>query len=210
MACPYAKKIRGTIAFCTLLNRKVSTLRYPCKGNYRRCPIYIRYQARAAAPQGPAPEPAPPAPQTAPTAPPAQPAPAPAEEKAPTGPGGGVVRPSKSLCDSLILAALITSGVAVDRFRGSLASLIEALQDKTRGNDKLLFFVGQTGDVSVRMLAHKGNVVYAFEKELSPICGNEASSLLEQRRNETVDGIIYEIKWEDIPLWKETIQSELA
>ena len=49
MACPYAKYIKGAVAYCILLNKKVSTMRYPCKGNYRRCPVYIRRGQRQAA-----------------------------------------------------------------------------------------------------------------------------------------------------------------
>jgi len=209
VACPYAKKIRGTVAFCSIINKKVSTLRYPCRGNYKRCPIYVRYRARAAAPS------AAPAEET-PQAQPAQPSQAPAKRTpAPAAPtpapaGGPSVKPSKSLCDSLILAALITSARATDRFTGPLRDAVRVLADKTRGNNKLLFFVGQVGGMSVRMLAHKGVVVYAFERGGSPLCESSAAEAFEQNSEARVDGILYEIKWEDIPLWRDSIIKEFS
>lgn len=47
--CPYAKGVKGTIVHCELAGRKVSSLKYPCKGRYQACPIY-----RARAPTAPA------------------------------------------------------------------------------------------------------------------------------------------------------------
>ncbi len=38
--CPYAKGVKGTIVYCELAGRKVSSLKYPCKGRYQACPIY--------------------------------------------------------------------------------------------------------------------------------------------------------------------------
>ncbi len=49
MVCPYAKNIRGAVAYCELLGGKVSTLKYPCKGRYQRCPIYRARAPRQAA-----------------------------------------------------------------------------------------------------------------------------------------------------------------
>ncbi len=40
MVCPHAGQQRGTIIYCNLARRKVSSLRYPCKGNFQLCPIY--------------------------------------------------------------------------------------------------------------------------------------------------------------------------
>lgn len=54
MVCPYAEWVKGTVAKCMLLNKKVSILRYPCKGNYRRCPVYIRRAPRREAEAQPA------------------------------------------------------------------------------------------------------------------------------------------------------------
>ncbi len=221
MACPYAKKIRGTIAYCSLINKKVSTLRYPCKGNYKRCPIYIRYRARAApaapreqAPPQPPPQ-APPAPAKtppAPTAPARPPAPQPSRPQPQPAPSRGAVtvKPSKSLCDSLILAALITTARALDRYAGDTKGLVEELISRTQGKSLLLFFIGQSDGVSIRMLAHAGRVVYAFERGGSPVCGNDAEALYREVLTRRVDGIIYEIRWEDIPLWRETVQSEFS
>lgn len=42
MACPHAKTIKGAVAYCNVVKKKVSTLKFPCKGDYRRCPIYVR------------------------------------------------------------------------------------------------------------------------------------------------------------------------
>ncbi len=42
MACPHAKTIKGAVAYCGIVKKKVSTLKFPCKGDYRRCPIYVR------------------------------------------------------------------------------------------------------------------------------------------------------------------------
>ena len=44
MACPHAKTIKGAVAYCNVVKKKVSTLKFPCKGDYRRCPIYVRAQ----------------------------------------------------------------------------------------------------------------------------------------------------------------------
>jgi len=38
--CPHAKRVKGTIVYCELAGRKVSSLKYPCKGRYQACPIY--------------------------------------------------------------------------------------------------------------------------------------------------------------------------
>ena len=62
MVCPYAKNIRGLVVYCEAARKKVSSLRYPCKGDYKKCPIYRRAQRaarreekRAAKPEKPAP-----------------------------------------------------------------------------------------------------------------------------------------------------------
>jgi hypothetical protein len=203
VVCPYAKNIRGTIAFCTLINKKVSTLRFPCKGNYTRCPIYQRYATAAA----PAPSPGAPQPPSVEK-----------EEKAraapPTPPprkAGPVARPSEALCDSLVLAALITSGSAEDRYRDSVNGLLDYLKRKYSGTDKLVFVVGSLADgTTMRLLAWKGKLVYSFERDGTPICGEDSEKLFKEVGSSSIDAIIYSVEWENIPLWGDLIRKELS
>ena len=51
MACPHAKTIKGAVAYCSIIKKKVSTLKFPCKGDYRRCPIYVRAKPQVEAAQ---------------------------------------------------------------------------------------------------------------------------------------------------------------
>ncbi len=46
MVCPYAKSIKGVIVECAAAGRKVSALRYPCRGRYQNCPIYRKAKER--------------------------------------------------------------------------------------------------------------------------------------------------------------------
>ncbi len=228
MACPYAKYIKGTIAYCTLLNKKVSTLRYPCKGNYRRCPIYVRRarrqreaprqeqaqpQVEARQAQQPA---TPPSPQAeAPRAEPVQPASQPSTPASSQVQPGAVrvpsaVEPSEALCDSLVLASLIAASNAVATYRGPLRNLIiEA--SKYLGGEGFLFIVGRLqGGLNVRMLYAGRIATFAFERQLQPVCGEEAVHLLSQLAGEQVDAVIYRVDWNSIPLWKDRIAKELG
>ncbi len=85
MACPYARDIKGAVAYCSLLGKKVSTLRYPCKGRYQRCPVY---RARAPRETIEVPQPPPPIrPEEKPRAEEAKPEAKPVEPvEAPQGP----------------------------------------------------------------------------------------------------------------------------
>ncbi len=221
MPCPYAKEIRGTTAYCTLLKKKVSTLRFPCKGNYKRCPVYIRYGGRARvapaprreektrpAPKQTLPQPTtPPAPQQAQTPVTTQTPPQPASLPAPSPAGANIV-PSEALCDSLILAALLTSGRAVETYRGPLRGLLDYLNKKVP-SDKLIFVIGPVGEHSFRGLYFNGKLSFAFEKSGTPVCGAEAERVLKEHGDDSIDAIIYEVAWEMIPLWKDLIMKEL-
>ncbi len=217
MACPYAKNIRGTVAYCSLLGKKVSTLRFPCKGNYKRCPIYIRYSGRQRAPERRA-KPQTPPPETVQTPQPRKETPAQAPqieastartvaEERPASTGN--IKPSEVLCDSLILAALLASGTLVDRYNGDFAGLLSTLNAKHAGGE-LIFIVGHLGSYSLRALYRSGKLVYAFESNGVTICGADAEKLLEDNINMPLDAILYKVEWENIPLWRDTIVKELS
>lgn len=87
----------------------------------------------------------------------------------------------------------------------------KTLADRSEKSNKLLFFVGTlTGGDTMRAIAFKGRVTYAFERGGTPICGPDAEKLLKDLSDEVVDGIIYEVSWENIPLWREMIERELS
>ena len=196
MACPYAKNIKGTIAYCELIRKKVSTLRFPCKGNYKRCPIYARYTARRHEAPAPQPRVEAPAKKTV-------------EAEAQPVKRGIKIKPSEALCDSLILAALLTSGSASETFRGTLNDLIKWLESEKGESESLNFLVGTIDSYSFRGLYRKMTLTYMFEKSGKPYCGDEASELFDKLKDSTLDIMIYTIEWESIPLWKETIIKEL-
>ncbi len=216
MVCPYAKQIRGSIAICTLINRKVSTLRYPCKGNYRRCPIYLRYAARTVE--------APRRVEREEIVKPGERAP-PArvervEEKPPTiSPGGearpiptrerGVFRPSESLCDSLILASLTVASKPIGIARGKISDLVERAREHVR-EESIVFILGDIGGYRMRLLYMGTLATYSFEKEGRAFCGEEAEKIFNSVKDEEFDGIYYTVKLSDIPLWRESILKELG
>lgn len=226
MACPYAEQIKGTIAKCSLLNRKVSTMRYPCKGNYRRCPVYIRRAAqretvREALPEQPAKpkvEERPPAP-VAPSIQEERESPRVEErvekvearrEAEVTRPVANVFKPSKALCDSLVLASLTVSSKAEGIYRGPLSGLVNELKNRLT-DDIILFVVGDYRDYKIRLLFKGGTARYSLEKGGNPICGDDAEKILEEiGLNEKLDGVIYSVKLSDIPLWKDQILGELG
>ncbi len=229
MACPYAKYIKGAVAFCTLLNKKVSTMRYPCKGNYRRCPVYLRRGQRQAPPARPREEAAPqpparPAPETpqqpAQQARPPEPArveePAPAPAPRPAQSPGSVgaarppsaLRPSEALCDSLVLASLLAASEGVGKYVGPLIDLFPEA-GKYTGGEGFVFAVGRVAGYSIRILYAGRVATYAFEKDLQPICGDEAEALLKKLLNEKVDAIVYRVDWDRVPLWRDRIKEEL-
>lgn len=231
MACPYAEQIKGTIAKCSLLNKKVSTMRYPCKGNYRRCPVYIRRGVQRELPKPveettPKQE-APPTPAPPPTPRVKKPeAPAPRVEKQPVKverpsekpvemvkPKPAPVesfKPSKALCDSLILASLTVSSKAEGIYRGPLNDLLDQLRSHL-SDDTILLVVGDYDEYKIRLLFKGKSARYSLEKGGQPICGDEARELLEKLGLEKkLDGVIYSVKLSDIPLWKEQILEELS
>ncbi len=222
MACPHAKYIKGTIAYCSLVNKKVSTLRYPCKGNYRRCPIYVRY-ARARPAPAPRPAPAqaqreqeppqarPPARQEPVEAPrvqePARPS-APAPAPTPPLEAGGEFVPSEALCDSLVLASLIASATSVGVYRGPLRGVVEEARRHLSG-EGFLFVVGRVGGYQFRAI-YSGKVFkYTFEEAGKPLCGEDAEKLLRELGDAALDAVIYRVSWESIPLWRDRIREEL-
>ncbi len=225
MVCPYAKQIRGSIAFCQLIRKKVSTLRYPCKGNYKRCPIYLRYGARAAAAPRPRPEEKPKA-----EAKPSVEAVKPAEreekpivpvrveeakpEPVPTTPparGGGpsVLRPSEALCDSLVLAGLTVAAKPLGIARGRLEDVVENARQYL-DKESFVFILGDIAGYRMRILFAGNHATYSFEKAGMPICGGEAEKVLEKVKGEEFNGIYYRVKLEDVPLWKDSILKELG
>ncbi len=225
MVCPYAKQIRGSIAFCQLIRKKVSTLRYPCKGNYKRCPIYLRYGARAAAAPGPRPEERPRA-EAKPPGEAVKPvereerptAPVKAEEAkreqvstAPPARGGkpGVLRPSKALCDSLVLAGLTVAAKPLGIARGRLEDVVENARQYL-DKESFVFILGDIAGYRMRILFAGNIATYSFEKAGMTICGGEAEKVLEKVRGEEFNGIYYKVKLEDVPLWKDSILEELG
>jgi len=231
VACPHAKQIRGTIAYCALLNRKVSTLRYPCKGNYRRCPVYVRHAARARpaveasehqlqAPAKPATEQVKPVEEHAPTR---QPEPAassppraePAPQRAPAPPAEGgprVVEPSEALCDSLVLAGLIAVSRRLGTYRGPLRGLLAEASRYLQGEGFLFIVANFTGRprLQAKLLYAGDKATYAFEQNYSSICGEEARRLFGDLADEEVDAIIYLVRWEEVPLHRDRVAEELG
>ena len=216
MVCPYAKQIRGTIALCSLINRKVSTLRYPCKGNYRRCPIYNRYAAARETLPSEATE-AKPAKEIASLGEARQqtvkekvaPEAAPSRIEVKAKSWKDLFKPSEALCDSLILASLTVSGKAVGIYRGSLSGLVKDIQKYLKEGEFLLV-VGDIGGYRARILFMGELARFAFEKDGNPICGEDASKVLEEVAESTIDAVVYSVRLEDIPLWKDRILKELS
>lgn len=231
MVCPYAEQIKGTIAKCSLLNKKVSTMRYPCKGNYRRCPVYIRrvvqrelpkpveeITPKQEAPPTPAP---PPTPRVKKPEAPAhrvekqpikveRPSDKPVEMVKPKPAPVESFKPSKALCDSLILASLTVSSKAEEIYRGPLNDLLDQLRSHL-SDDTILLVVGDYDEYKIRLLFKGKSARYSLEKGGQPICGDEAEKLLEKLGLEKkLDGVIYSVKLSDIPLWKEQILEELS
>ncbi len=231
MACPYAEQIKGTIAKCSLLNKKVSTMRYPCKGNYRRCPVYIRRGGQREVPkpveattpkQESHPTPTPlPTPRVEKTEAPAprvdkqplkveRPSEEPVEMIKPKETPTVSFKPSKSLCDSLILASLTVSSKAEGIYRGPLNGLLDQLRNHL-ADDTILLVVGDYDEYKMRLLFKGKTARYSLEKGGQPICGDEAEKLLEKLGLEKkLDGVIYSVKLSDIPLWKDQILKELS
>jgi len=214
VACPHAKQIRGTIAYCALLNRKVSTLRYPCKGNYRRCPVYIRHAARARPAETPKPAPQAPPEQQAPPREEPKPAPPAAEAQArpAAGEGPGRLEPSEALCDSLVLAGLIAVSRRLGSYRGPLRGLLAEASKYLTGKG-FLFIVAsfpEKGNLQLRLLYAGDKATYAFERDYAGVCGEEASRLFDELAGERVDAIIYLVNWEEIPLHRDRVARELG
>lgn len=224
MPCPYAEEIKGTIAKCRLLNKKVSTMRYPCTGNYKRCPVYIRMGGEAAG-APPVEREAPPLqvesveapakpPEARAEAPPTPP-PTPAMPAEPVVSGevkgvqARVFEASRSLCDSLILASLTVSSRAVGIYRGPLRDAAEKLKGHLEAGS-ILFIVGDYEGYRVRLLYGGQTARYSFEKGGVAVCGEEAKRILEELGLEaTLDGIVYAVRLSEIPLWRDQILGEL-
>jgi len=222
LVCPYAKQIRGSIAFCQLIRKKVSTLRHPCKGNYKRCPIYQRYGARAAPAPRPRPEEKPKAkpPEEAvrPVTREERPvAPVRAEEAkrepvptpTPKSSGPSLLRPSKVLCDSLVLASLTVAAKPLGIARGKLEDIIKSA-GQYLDKESFIFILGDIAGYRMRILFAGNHATYSFEKAGMPICGDEAGEVLEKVRGSEFNGIYYRVKLEDVPLWKDSILEELG
>lgn len=220
MACPYAEQIKGTIAKCTLLNRKVSTMRYPCKGNFRRCPVYIRRGVQREAPIETAQVPrveekveerAPstgekqarletPTPRISDRTKPRE-----AEETDITK----QFEPSKSLCDSLVLASLTVTAEAKGIYKGVLRQLPEKLKEYL-SPDVIVLVVGDYNGYRMRVLFKGRKVRYSLEKGGEPLCGDRARSILnELGLGGRLEGVVYTVKLTDIPLWRDQITGEL-
>jgi len=227
LACPYAKTIRGTVAHCSIVNKKVSTLRYPCKGNYKRCPIYIRYSSRAAKTKQPARQEAPaaqPAPQqpATPTIPeqPSTPTPAPVEAQptpaiTPTSigveaPKRGGMKPSKALCDTLILASLLAGAKSLGVYRGPLSGVKERIEEIELKKGTFVFVTGDIDGYKFRALYAGDTITFALFRGGSPVCGEEAERLLQELADKKLDANVYEVYWEKIPLWRDKIRMEIG
>jgi hypothetical protein len=195
----------------------VSTLRYPCKGNYRRCPIYQRYAAarppatpleiEEKPPQPPAPKPAPVEEKTREEE--RREAPRPETPVAPAQRGARLFRPSKSLCDSLVLASLTVAAQPLGIARGKLEDVLESARQYLE-EGSLIFILGDIDGYRMRVLFAGNFATYSFERGGTPICGDEAENIFEEVKDSVFDGIYYKVKLSDIPLWKDAILEELG
>ncbi len=223
MVCPHAQDIRGAVAYCRLARRKVSTLRFPCKGNYRACPIYVRLahiapprefqvQEQEEAPRpGAAPQPAEPTatqPQTQPTT---------VEQARPKE--AAEERPAKrevewgsgeAICDSLILALLISAASTLDIYRGDHQGLTKRLAELDTDPQSFLLLVGSLNGVTLRA-AYKDYKVFSIMTEVGgeTLCGGRALEKLKPIEKKSFDLVIYRVKWDSLGAWREYLAKEL-
>ncbi|MCE4599662.1 MAG: hypothetical protein F7C81_05635 [Desulfurococcales archaeon] len=231
MPCPYAQDVRGAVAYCQLARRKVSTLRFPCKGNYRVCPIYVRlahiaqagesYQRREQPPARPAQR------QVAQETPQQQPAqarverveqPRPPEIEKPREKVEEEAPPKKTvewgsgeaICDSLILALLISAASTLDVYRGDYQGLVNKLLELDTDPQSFLLLVGTLNGATVRA-TYKDYKVFSImaEVEGETLCGGKALEELGSVKERKFDLVIYRVRWDALGGWKEYLLKEL-
>ena len=233
MACPYARDIRGAVAYCSLLGRKVSTLRYPCKGRYQRCPVY-RARAPREAVEAIQPPPPPKAPEEKPTAEEARPVEARREEaseiqapsesvvEAPAAEAPGEeARPVEAeaveeerrwraetlveqACDALVQASLVAFAEANNAFSGTLEDLLRLSTDY---EGKVVYFRGRFGEREVGLLVYQGVLIGAHSAEPGggTACGEKAAEGL--NLSATLSGMVYITSLTALPALQEAIKT---
>ena len=233
MACPYARDIRGAVAYCSLLGRKVSTLRYPCKGRYQRCPVYRARAPREAveAIQPPTPpkptEEKPVAEEARPVeaeAPEAQ-APSEATVEAPVAETPREeVQPREAeaaeearrwrveslveqACDALVQASLVAFAEANNVFSGSLEELLTLSTDY---EGRVVYFRGRVGEKEVGLLVYRGILIGAHSTEPGGgiACGEKAAEGL--GLSTMLTGMVYITSLTALPALQEAVKALLG
>lgn len=222
MVCPYATNVKGAVAYCTIINKKVSTLKYPCKGNYKRCSIYARRPVKKAGkepqkPKAPKAE----APQVQTEKRQEEPKPIPVEPKIEARPTLTPVqqrkeasvkikwRPGKAICDSLLLAVLVSMAEAVGVVKGTYRDL-EGKLLSLHTNGSFIFIVGRVDKIRVRMVYSSGYVFSMMaEQDGNTICGQDALKLIEPITEKILDLVLYSVSWSSLDKWGDELKKDL-
>ncbi len=220
MVCPYASRIKGAVAYCTILNKKVSTLRYPCKGNYKRCPIYARRPVKIEKEEKVA---TPSIAEEKPVAIPAQPRQQPTietvpetskavakEESIPERPQLRIkLYPGGNICDSILLALLVSVAEAIGVFKGKYNELEEKLLS-IGTNGAFVFAAGKADEYRIRF-AYSRNTIFSIMVEVDGTqkCGNEAIEIITPLDRKDFDLVLYSVSWNDLGSWGNELKKDL-
>ncbi|MCE4605022.1 MAG: hypothetical protein F7C08_00585 [Desulfurococcales archaeon] len=221
MVCPYATNVKGAVAYCTIINKKVSTLKYPCKGNYKRCSIYARRPVKKPAKEIQKPKveapPVPAEPRQEETKPiiaeppkvePKEPV-APVQQRREVSTTKIQWRPGKAICDSLLLAVLVSVAEAVGVVRGSYRDL-EGKLLSLHTNGSFIFIVGRVDKTRVRMVYSSGYVFSMMaEQDGNTICGQDALKQLEPITDRILDLVLYSVSWSSLDKWGDELKKDL-
>lgn len=226
--CPYAREVKGTIVVCGLLRRKVSSLKYPCKGKYQACPIYrARAPRLAAAPTRQAEE----KPSQAGEASPPQesrveeraeeaPVPQegvaeqprataapeearPASGAAPGERGAAILKGSGIVCEALFQANILINAVSSEDFRGR----IEEVARRSSAEENIVYYlagnVDATGD-RIRFVAFRGQILgVELETSEGKLCGEDAAQRV--KPDTEVRGLLYKVDIDSLGGYREQV-----
>ncbi len=217
MACPYAANIKGAVAYCKILNKKVSTLKYPCKGNYKRCPVYIRRPIEIKPVQKIQEEVKPEEsiekpvieekPKVTPVVQKPVAQPTPSEVK--TVNRNIKWKPGKAICDTLLLTLLVTVSETIGIVKGSYRDLEEKLLE-VGTNGSFVFIVGNIDAFKVKF-TYSSKLVFSLmaERDGNQLCGEDALKEIEPLEKRRFDLVLYSVSWSSLGEWGSMLRKDL-
>ena len=214
--------MKGVVAYCNIARKKVSMLKYPCRGNYKRCPIYIRRPISAVERREEKPkieevrqakpvlrEEKPTVIQQSKPVERAEIKPSIGRESVEVVEAKITWRPGDALCDSLLMAFMVTIAETIGVIRGDY-NMVEEKLISIPTDGSFILAVGRVDNSRVRF-TYSNKIIFSMmvEKDGVQECGKKALEYIKPVSDKIYDLVLYNISWNSLGGWANQLKKDL-